>query len=113
MNKRILGDRAEFKAIDFLRKKHYTVLEKNYYTKCGEIDIIAQKDGYIVFAEVKSRKNTDFGHACEAVTYSKQEKIRKAALLWLSFNKNDLQPRFDVIEVYTESDTINHIENAF
>ncbi len=113
MNKRALGDKAEHIAIDYLKKKNFDVLEKNYSAKCGEIDIIARKDDYIVFVEVKSRKNTDFGYACEAVTFSKQEKIRKTALLWLSYHHNELQPRFDVIEIYTESNTINHIENAF
>ena len=91
----------------------------NYSCRFGEIDIIAKNKKYIVFAEVKLRRDADFAQAREFVTKSKQEKIIKTAALWLSENQTELQPRFDVIEVYAPMGTeskkpqINHLENAF
>ena len=70
--------------------------------------------GYVVFVEVKTRKNEEFAAAREFVTSAKQERVRKAALLWLQKNETDLQPRFDVIEIIGQGlkQKINHIENA-
>lgn len=84
----------------------------------GEIDIIAEDRKFIVFVEVKLRKNADFAAAREFVTAAKQQRIIKTAQLWLMKTRCEKQPRFDVIEVYApfgESGriTINHIENAF
>jgi len=100
-------------AAKYLKKHKYKIVDWSYCSRFGEIDLIAQKNGFIVFVEVKLRKNKDYYSACEAVTYSKQQKIIKTAMLWLSANECELQPRFDVIEVYTDSNDINHIENAF
>ena len=100
-------------AARYLKKSGYKVIESRYHSAFGEIDLIAHNKRFIVFAEVKLRKNDDYGRACEAVTFSKQQKIIKTALQWLAHNECDLQPRFDVIEIYTDSKEINHIENAF
>ena len=83
------------------------------------MDIIAQKGRYIVFVEVKLRKNDDFGAAAEFVTAAKQRRVIFAARRWLAENPTDLQPRFDVIEVYapegltTKKPEINHLEDAY
>ncbi len=118
-DKKLLGRWGEELAARYLKKKRYTVIAMNYYCRMGEIDIIAQKKGYVVFAEVKLRKNSEHGYAREFVTEQKQEKLRIAAEMWLSQNPTELQPRFDVIEIYapqgieTKRPQINHLENVF
>ena len=67
----------------------------------------------LCFVEVKLRKSDDFAKAMEYVDRRKQDKIRITASMYLSQNPTTLQPRFDVIEIYTETGRINHIENAF
>ena len=119
MEKKELGTWGEDKAAFYLRKKGYTVIEKNFSCRFGEIDIIAKKGGMVAFVEVKLRKNNDFAAAREFVTYSKQRRIISTAQLWMMKNESELQPRFDVIEIYAPQGTstrrpeITHIEDAF
>ena len=119
MDRKLLGNFGEEKAARYLRRKGYRIIERNFSCKFGEIDIIAQKGAFIVFAEVKLRKNNAFAEAREFVTASKQRRIISTAALWLSRTGSELQPRFDVIEVYAPQEersicvTINHIEDAF
>ena len=116
---RELGAWGEEQAARYLRRKGYTIVESNYSCRFGEIDLIARSRGVIAFVEVKLRKNADFAQAREFVTFSKQQKIRKSASLWLSFHNCELQPRFDVIEIYAPEGTaskrltVNHLEDAF
>lgn len=112
------GKFGEDKAAEYLRKKGYKIVKRNFSCRMGEIDIIAENDEYLVFAEVKLRKNDRYGEAREFVNYSKQQKIIRTASLYLSRYETDKQPRFDVIEVYAPGGiftpvTINHLENAF
>ncbi len=111
----IIGSAGESAAANYLRRKRYKILEQNFSCRFGEIDIIAQKGEYIVFVEVKTRKNEDFAMAREFVHYAKQQRILKTAMLWMQRNETELQPRFDVIEVVGEGlgRKIRHIENAF
>ena len=119
MDKKLVGRFGEQSAAEYLKKKHYKIIGLNYSCRFGEIDIIAENKKYVVFVEVKLRKSYEFAEAKEFVTLSKQEKIIKTASLWLSQNETELQPRFDVIEIYapegaaSRSVKINHIENAF
>lgn len=119
MDKKLVGRWGEQTAAEYLKKHRYSVVGLNYSCRFGEIDIIAKNKKYIVFAEVKLRRDADFAQAREFVTKSKQEKIIKTAALCLSENQTELQPRFDVIEVYAPMGTeskkpqINHLENAF
>ncbi|MBP8640526.1 MAG: YraN family protein [Oscillospiraceae bacterium] len=119
MDKKLVGRFGEQSAAEYLKKKHYRIIGLNYSCRFGEIDIIAENKKYVVFVEVKLRKSDEFAEAKEFVTFSKQEKIIKTASLWLSQNETELQPRFDVIEIYAPDGTasksikINHIENAF
>ena len=119
MDKKLIGRFGEQSAAEYLKKKHYRIIGLNYSCRFGEIDIIAENKKYVVFVEVKLRKSDEFAEAKEFVTFSKQEKIIKTASLWLSQNETELQPRFDVIEIYAPDGTasksikINHIENAF
>lgn len=115
----MVGAWGEALAAEYLRKKRYQILEANFRTRIGEIDLIASNRQYLVFVEVKLRKNADFAMAREFVDYRKQGKIRSTAQLYLAYHPTRLQPRFDVIEIYapegmeTKSPVINHLEDAF
>ena len=109
------GSAGESAAAAYLKKKKYKILGQNFSCRFGEIDLIAQQRKYVVFVEVKARKSEQFAQAREYVTRAKQERVIKAAMLWLQQNDSDLQPRFDVIEVVGagKAQKITHIENAF
>lgn len=115
----LLGPWGEAQAAEYLRKKGYRIVGANYRCRYGEIDLIAQKGPYLVFVEVKLRADNGFAEAREFVDCRKQERLRSAALLYLSQNETDLQPRFDVVEIYapqgldTKRPKFNHLENAF
>lgn len=116
---KLLGAYGEDAACRYLKKNRYRLLARNFTCRGGEIDIVAQKGRFVVFAEVKLRKNADFGAAREFVTPAKQRRVILAAELWLARNPTSLQPRFDVIEVYapegvqTRKPEIHHIEDAY
>ena len=115
----LLGAWGEALAADYLRKKRYTILAAGYHSRFGEIDLIAKDRKFLVFVEVKLRKNGDFARAMEYVDRRKQDKLRMTASLYLSQNPTALQPRFDVIEIYAPEGTatrkpeIYHMEDAF
>ena len=114
MNTKIKGRTGEDVACAYLKKKKYEIIERNFTTNVGEIDIVAAPDGYVVFVEVKARRSTEYGAPSEAVTYFKQRKISQVASQFLSkYRKLNFPVRFDVIEVYMDTMTVNHIENAF
>ena len=77
MNTKIPGQRGEALAFNYLIENNYKILNTNFSCKLGEIDIIAQKDDYIIFVEVKARSFSAFGLPREAVTYQKQQHINK------------------------------------
>lgn len=111
------GAWGEAVAAVYLRKKGYRIVQQNFSTRFGEIDLIVQDARYIVFVEVKTRKSDRFGAAREAVDLHKQRRLIATAEQWLQRNPTNLQPRFDVVEIYGEEDlpvrSIEHIENAF
>lgn len=108
----VQGVIGEFDSLNYLEKKKYKIIAQNYKNRLGEIDIIAEQKGMIIFVEVKKRSTLSFGRPSEAVNKTKQQKIRKCANIFLLANKKtDFPCRFDVIEVL--GDEINHIENAF
>ncbi len=115
----IVGAWGEMLAAQYLRSKKYEVLGAGYRSRFGEIDLIASHNGYIVFVEVKLRKSDKFARAAEFVDFHKQNRLRSTAEIYLAQNPTELQPRFDVIEVYapegcqTKRPAINHIEGAF
>ena len=119
MDKKTLGSWGEDKAANYLRRRGYKILERNFSCRFGEIDIIASKGGYLAFVEVKLRKDAAFAQAREFVDRAKQKRIITAAELWLSRHDLDLQPRFDVIELYAPDGMksrrieINCIEDAY
>jgi len=119
MDPRQRGKWGEKVAQNYLEGKNYIILKTGFRSRFGEIDIIAKHNGFLVFAEVKTRKNAQFAHAREYVGKAKQRKMIKTANYWLAVRPADLQPRFDVIEIYVNngdpalSPEIIHIENAF
>ena len=113
-----MGRIGENLAAEHLRAKGYRILERNFSCRFGEADIIASGSGYLVFAEVKLRKNSRFAEAREFVDRKKQEKIILTARYYLMTHETDLPVRFDVIEIYVSGDrerkpVIEHIVNAF
>ena len=113
MNKRNLGNKKEEYVVNYLTQNGYDILEKNFYSRHGEIDIIARKDSYICFIEVKYRKNADVGMPEEAVSISKMKKICKTSQYYLYTHReyDSLQMRFDVAAVLGED--IIYYENTF
>ncbi len=108
------GLKGEAIAINYLKKKGYKILQRNYRTKFGEIDVIASKDDVMVFIEVKTRSTDLFGAPEDAVTRQKQERIKKAALYYLKDFKTIPPLRFDVISIELKPEPrIEHIEYAF
>lgn len=113
-----LGARGEELVSMQLQAKGYRILERNFSSRGGEVDIVARdRDGTIVFVEVKTRTSLAFGLPQLAVTSRKQRQISKGALAWLSRNRCHQQSaRFDVCAVLLHDDgrfVLEHIENAF
>ena len=118
-SKKLIGQWGEDQACEYLRRKGYRIIGRNYACRFGEIDVIASKRAFLAFIEVKLRQSDAFAEAREYVDLRKQERLRSAASLWLAENDTPLQPRFDVIEIYGQPGTayrdltIRHYENAF
>lgn len=112
MNKRTTGNDYEKIAGAYLEKLGYQILKYNFYSRAGEIDIIAMHEGYLVFLEVKYRKDKDKGHPLEAVSARKQQIICRCALFYMRKNGLlDVPVRFDVVGILGEE--IQLIQNAF
>ena len=123
-DRRITGNFGENEAARLLKKKGYRIIARNHVEPAGEIDIIATDKEFTVFAEVKTRRhgviNPSEPRAASAVTVEKQKRIIKAAKSYLAYNPTDKKIRFDVIEVYYDTEKgkhraleINHLEGAF
>lgn len=98
----------------YLVDKKYKILEENFISRYGEIDIIAFRDNRLHFIEVKGRKNIKYGYPKEAVTLAKQKRlIRTAKYYFMLKGKDDYFCQFDIIEIILDSKEINHIKNAF
>ena len=116
---KLTGAWGEALAAEYLRKKHYRIVASGYRCRFGEIDLIVQNRKFLVFVEVKLRKSGSFASAHEYVDRRKQDKLRITASMYLSQNPTNLQPRFDVIEIYapegmeTSRPEIHHVEDAF
>ena len=115
----MVGAWGEAVAAEYLRKKRYEIVAVGYHSRFGEIDLIVQNKKYLVFVEVKLRKSADFAAGRDYVNRQKQDRIRITASVYLSQYPTELQPRFDVIEIYapngveTKKPEINHLEDAF
>lgn len=109
------GSEGETIALAYLEEKGYRLVVRNYRTLFGEIDLIVCKDDIMAFTEVKTRSNDSFGQPFEAVTWRKQEKMKKSALLYLKDNPSDYVIRFDIISILQAEgrNNVTHFENAF
>ena len=110
-----LGKEGEALAVEYIRKKGYRILERNYRTFSGEIDIIARDGDTLVFVEVKARADHAFGYPFEAVDRRKREKIRKVALGFMKALKKEVPARFDVLSIsmINGRGSVEHIKDAF
>ncbi|MBO5340974.1 MAG: YraN family protein [Oscillospiraceae bacterium] len=117
--RRLLGRWGEAVAARELRRRGWSILAAGWQCRFGEIDLIAQDGRYICFVEVKLRRSAGFAQAREFVDRRKQERLRISAELFLAENPTELQPRFDVVEIYAPAGTattdpeIHILENAF
>lgn len=127
LNTTVSGHHGERAAADYLIQKGFRIIEMNYRSSHLEIDIIAEDETHLIFAEVKSRtenesNQTRYGRPGAAVTKQKRTNLVSAAQQYLRTHKTSRRPRLDVIEVYFSPSAdkglpsvsrINHIENAF
>lgn len=114
INKRKIGADYESLAVRYLKECGYEILERNYRNSYGEIDVIAKKNEFIVFTEIKFRADNAYGDPLEAVDLRKQHRIIKVALYYYmrkGYSQN-VPCRFDVIAIYGDG-TIRHEQNAF
>ncbi|MFA6379105.1 MAG: YraN family protein [Candidatus Omnitrophota bacterium] len=117
MNTRITGNLGEEAAVKLLKEKKYTILERNYRNRLGEVDIIAKDKDVICFVEVKTRLSDVPDLALEAVSTAKQKKIAQTALSYLKqHHLLDEEARFDVVIVTQKRPSIlsaEIIQDAF
>jgi len=117
LKRKEIGAIGEKLAADFLKKRGYKIIQRNFRCREGEIDIIVQKDECLVFVEVRTKKNTAFGTPEESVTLSKREKLISLADAYIqACNKPPQSWRIDVVAVELTPDhrvsRLEHIENA-
>lgn len=108
---RAIGNLGEDAASDFLRRRGYRILERNWRCSSGEIDIIAEHRGFLAFVEVKTRSPRSYFSPAEAVDEKKQSRIRAAAAVYLASWREASPRRFDVVSVLLDdSDQIISVE---
>ncbi|MBN2410942.1 YraN family protein [candidate division KSB1 bacterium] len=115
-NRARTGKKGEDEAAGYLSAKGYEILERNYHTREGEVDIIAKTGEILVFVEVKAGRQKDFGEPETWVDVKKQQKIGMAAESYLQLNNiENVDCRFDVVAIifFNTTQQIKHIENAF
>lgn len=112
------GFAFEKEAERFLTKQGYKLRNRNYYTRCGEVDLIMTKNSSLIFIEVRFRKNNHYGSAEESITISKQRKIISSAKEYINRYKLwDMQIQFDVVTLTLDKEDqsiqLNWLKNAF
>ena len=108
------GTSGEDIAVKYLETHGYRVLDRNYTTEVGEVDIFATDETTLIAVEVKSRLSLEYGTPAEAVGYEKIKKISQVTSQYIKqFRLFGVPVRFDVMEIYLADKTVNHIENAF
>lgn len=108
------GKDGEDIAVKYLETHGYRVLDRNYTTAIGEVDIFVTDEKTLIAVEVKSRLSLEFGTPAEAVTHDKIKKISQVSSQYIKqYRLFNVPVRFDVVEVYIKDNTVNHIVNAF
>ncbi|NTS76607.1 YraN family protein [Catenovulum sp. SM1970] len=113
---RVKGAIYEKKAANFISTQGLSVIEQNWHVKGGELDLIAKQGNKLIFIEVKYRKSKQYGNAASTVTPSKQQKIKRAAILYMQsigLNSQLTSYRFDIISFDGDNSAPNWIQNAF
>ena len=117
MNTRNFGDQGENVAAGYLRKNGYRIRAQKFCAPMGEIDIVAEFSGEIIFAEVKTRRSIRFGLPSQAVNWRKQRKIILTAQCYIQqYRLEERNCRFVILEVYCTpagSWSVRHLKNAF
>jgi putative endonuclease len=108
--KQLTGQAGEQQALDYLIRQGFALVEKNFLCRGGEIDLIVQKKGLLVFVEVRKRASGQFGGAAASVTSAKQLRLKKAAHFYLQRYADPPACRFDVIAI--DGEQLNWITNA-
>ena len=115
--RRQLGDQGEDLAAAALKKQGYKILERNYVTPLGEIDLVARQGKTLVIVEVKTRKSLRFGSPQEAVSFAKQQRLRRLADYYVKQKRlgEDVLVRFDVVAIILGEDEaqVEIIQEAF
>ena len=116
MNKTELGRLGEILAVEYLISHHYQVIDQNFHSIYGEIDIVAIKKNKIHFVEVKARKNISFGLPIDSYSQQKQQKIIKTAFIYIQEKKMGMTFQFDFVGILLDQDnqlkSLEMIENA-
>ena len=109
------GEEAETFALSFLKKKGYDILERNFKTRFGEIDLVARDNNTIVFIEVKARKSPLFGGPAGALTAVKKARLGRLAAFYLKTKGHAGKARFDVVLITggLDAPVVDLIQNAF
>jgi putative endonuclease len=108
--KQLTGQAGEDQALGYLTKQGFTLVERNFHCRGGEIDLIVQKNNLLVFVEVRKRSSGQFGGAAASVIPAKQARLKKAAQLYLQRYADPPACRFDVIAI--DGEQLNWIVNA-
>lgn len=110
-----LGKKGEQRAVDFLLKNGYIIVERNYRFDKAEVDIIAKKNDVLAIIEVKTRSSTDYGNPQDFVKSKQIQRLIKAVNEYVVDNNLDVEVRFDIIAIIVNGSTyeITHLENAF
>jgi putative endonuclease len=108
------GREAETQAALFLQRRGYKILERNFSVRGGEIDLVAREGKTLCFVEVKSRRSSAFGHPAEAVNWKKQQRLIRAAQVYLLAHAGAAQPacRFDIVSICADEEP-QLLRNAF
>ncbi len=108
------GSSGEDIAVKYLQTHGYRVLDRNFTTSVGEVDIFVTDESMLIAVEVKSRLSLEYGTPAEAVNHEKIKKISQVTSQYIKkFRLFGTPVRFDVVEVYIADKTVNHIKNAF
>lgn len=115
--RRLLGDEGEEQAEAYLRRQGFRILGRNVRSPLGELDLVADHEGILVFVEVKRRRSGAYGGAIEAVDARKRAKLIQLAAQYLAQHRlHDRACRFDVVLIQDDAGTgavVQHIANAF
>ena len=101
------GNAAESRAVQLLVRRGYTIVERNFRCQTGELDVVARDGDVLVFVEVRSRANSDHGHAAEMVDVRKQRKVAKVAMHYIGLRDPVFaKSRFDVVAITGDEEVL-------